>query len=109
MKRLILILCLLIPAMAGADGDSTKYSFYIPGNAYTGSGYTITLLAQRYDGVYNYGDHPFLGESLYDTCQSWGKDFVFGPYASTQEVNLYEKNNPEYTYDYRLTLSNTGM
>jgi len=103
----IFVLLILLAGMAGAQGDSTKYSFYIPGNAYiTGSdAYTVTWLAQRYDGIYNYGDHAFVGESLYDTCQAWGKEFVFGPYASTQEVNLYEKNNPEYTYDYRLTLS----
>jgi len=91
--------------MAGAQGDSTKYSFYIPGNANIGSGYTVTGLAQKYDGIYNYGGFALLGESLFDTCQSWGKSFIFGPYASTQEMNMYVSGHPEYDYDYRLTLS----
>jgi hypothetical protein len=78
----------------------------IPGNVFDVDNYTVTWVAYMYDGIMNYGDHPMIGESLYDTCQSFSpaKPFIFGPYQSTQEFSLHIANHPEYDYDYRLTL-----
>jgi len=97
--------------VAGAE-DKTAYNFTLPGNAYGGiSNYTITWLAERYDRVSSYGDHPLLGDSIYDTCQSFAppKDFVFGPYSSTQEMSLYWKLNSGASYDARIANPNLWL
>jgi hypothetical protein len=95
-KGLILFLCLLAVSGFAAEEDRTPYKFFIGANAYSGSpNYTITFLAECYDGVSSYGDWPLLADSMMDTIQSWGspKPFIFGPYASTQELNLYVSDN----------------
>ena len=106
MKRLIIILCLLIPAMAGAE-DKTPYKFIFGGNSYSGTrNASVTWLAERFDvGMAGLADWDYMLDSIWDTCQSWtpAKTFRCGPYQSTQELNLYFAGHPEYTYDYRLS------
>jgi len=92
--------------------DKTPYGFAVMANAYSGSvNYNITWLAERYDVVLNYGDWPQLADSMMDTIQSWGtpKPFLFGPYASTQELNLYSADNTDTKADRDTMLSTVWL
>jgi len=103
MKALFLSLLLFFTAL-GAQ-DKTPYKFIFAGNSYTGpKNANITWLAERYDcaisGIY---DWPGMHDSIYDTALAMGKEFWWGPYASSQELNLYDRFHPERQYGDRLT------
>jgi hypothetical protein len=102
MRRLLLLL-LLIPSILSA-GDKTPYKFIFGGNSYSGPrNASVTWLAERYDvGIAGLVDWPGLHDSIYDTALVMGKDYWCGPYASSQEINLYERLNPGKQYNDRL-------
>jgi hypothetical protein len=89
-KKIIVILALSGLAQAA---DKTPYNFGFGGNGYSGTTrYSPTWLAERYDLALNGTTlWPGLYDSMYDTAQSWtpAKHLILGPYASTQELNLY--------------------
>ena len=106
MKRLV-ILFWLTSAVLSAQ-DKTPYKFIFGGNSYYGPrNASVTWLAQRYDaGIAGLGDWPGMFDSIYDTAAAAGKDFWCGPYASSQEINLYDRLNPGAQYNERLTKKN---
>jgi hypothetical protein len=102
MKRL-LILLLFLSAMISA-GDKTPYKFIFGGNSYYGGrNASVTWLAERYDcAIAGLADWPGMHDSIYDTALAMGKDFWCGPYASSQEINLYNRFDPGLQYNDRL-------
>ena len=102
MSRL-LVLLLLIPSALPAL-DRTPYKFIFGGNSYYGPrNATVTWLAERYDvGISGLADWPGLHDSIYDTALAAGKDYWCGPYASSQEINLFNRLNPGQQYNDRL-------
>jgi len=102
MRRLLLAL-LLVSAAVSAQ-DKTPYKFMFGGNSYYGSrNATVQWLAARYDaGVAGVGDWPGMYDSIYHAAQGMGKEFWCGPYASSQEINLYERFDNTLSYNQRL-------
>lgn len=105
MKRL-LVLTLLLATAIGA-GDKTPYKFVFGGNSYTGpENASITWLAERYDcAIAGLSDWPGMFDSISDTADAMGKVFRAGPYASSQEINLYDRFDPGKQYNERLSSS----
>jgi hypothetical protein len=103
MKRLSLLLLLSFTALSA--GDKTPYKFVFGGNSYYGArNASVTWLAERYDAaIAGLADWPGMHDSIYDTALAMGKTFWCGPYASSQEINLYDRFNPGKQYNERLT------
>jgi len=104
MRRLLLLLTLLFATAIGAQ-DKTPYKFMFAGNSYAGPrNASVTWLAERFDaGISGLADWPGMFDSIYHTAQSMGKEFWCGPYASSQEINLYDRFNSGLQYNQRLT------
>jgi len=102
MKRLTVFVILLAAAVSAAD--KTPYKFIFGGNSYYGPrNASVTWLAERYDcAMAGTSDWPGMHDSIYDTALAMGKDFWCGPYASSQEINLYERFNSNFQYNQRL-------
>jgi len=102
MKRLTIFILLLAAAISAKD--KTPYKFIFGGNSYYGPrNASVTWLADRYDcAIAGVADWPGMYDSIYDTALAMGKDFWSGPYASSQEINLYERFNPNLQYNQRL-------
>jgi hypothetical protein len=102
MKRLLVLMLLLAAAITA--GDKTPYKFVFGGNSYYGArNVSVTWLAERYDcAIAGLVDWPGMHDSIYDTALSMGKEFWCGPYASSQEINLYDRFNPNLPYNERL-------
>ncbi len=102
MRRLLLFMIFLSAAVSAQD--KTPYKFMFGGNSYYGSrNATAQWLAERYDaGVAGLGDWPGMFDSIYHAAQGMGKEFWCGPYASSQEINLYSRFNPGAQYNDRL-------
>jgi hypothetical protein len=108
-KSLIVAMGLsILFASVGAE-DKTPYKFMLAGNSYKaseGRDVSVTFMAERYDcGIAGLADWPGMMDSIYDTCKVWGKDFWCGPYASSQEINLYERFGQAMQYNERLQLN----
>ncbi len=97
------LLLVILVSLAGAQ-DKTPYKFMFGGNSYYGSrNSTVPWLAARFDGaIAGVGDWPGLHDSLMDAAEAMGKNFWAGPYASSQEINLYSRFNPGAQYNDRL-------
>lgn len=100
----LLLLFLILFSLSGAE-DKTPYKFIFGGNSYTGpKNATITWLAEHYDcAIAGTGDWPGMHDSIYDTALAMGKEFWCGPYASSQEINLYERFDVGMQYNDRLS------
>ncbi|MCP4567733.1 MAG: hypothetical protein GY841_09150 [FCB group bacterium] len=91
-------------ALAGSF-DKTPYKFLLGGNSYTTDGEDVTnhWLAERYDaGLAGLTDWPGMMEYIDSTRRAEGEWFLFGPYASSQEINLYERFDKDKPYNQRL-------
>ena len=99
MRRILV--ALLITAATLSAADKTPYKHIIGGNGYTGTNrYTFRWLVEHFDASAA-GEYSFM-KALVDTARALGRDFPVGPYASSQEINLYEGGNPGLTYQARL-------
>jgi hypothetical protein len=98
-----LLVILILTAVPQAE-DKTPYKFIFGGNSYTGpKNMSVTWLAERYDyAIAGLSDWPGLHDSIYDTAKAMGKSFRAGPYASSQEINLYDRFQPGKQYNERL-------
>ncbi len=103
MKRLVILLWLTGTVLSAQD--KTPYKFVFGGNSYFGPrNASVTWLAQRYDvGIAGLSDWPGMFDSIYNSAAAAGKEFWCGPYASSQEINLYDRYNPGAQYNERLT------
>lgn len=102
MRRVLLSMLLLSAAVFAQD--KTPYKFVFGGNSYYGSrNASVQWLAERYDaGIAGLSDWPGMFDSIYHAARNMGKDFWCGPYASSQEINLYERFNTGMQYNQRL-------
>jgi len=100
----ILIPFLMFLASASVAQDKTPYKFVFAGNGYYGArNAAVTWLAERYDaGISGLADWPGMHDSIYDTALALGKEFWCGPYASSQEINLYSRFGAGMQYNERL-------
>jgi hypothetical protein len=108
----ILILILLLTGSVGAVEDKTPYHFIFGGNSYYGArNVTVTWLAERFDmGIGGLADWDYLFDSIYDTClKAPAKMFLCGPYASTQELNMYRAGQPGLSYEERFDDADDSM
>ncbi len=103
MTRKIVALAIIFSTLAtlGIATDKTPYKHIIGGNGYTGTNrYTFRWLVEHFDASAA-GEYSFM-KALVDTARALGRDFPVGPYASSQEINLYEGANSGLTYQARL-------
>ncbi len=102
MKRLIIV-CLLLAGVLSAQ-DKTPYKFLFAGNSYYGPrNASAQWLAERYDaGIAGTGDWSAMYDSIYHDTRAMGKEFWCGPYASSQEINLYSRFDAGAQYNDRL-------
>lgn len=103
MKRLFIV-CLLLAGVLSAQ-DKTPYKFSFAGNSYYGSrNASASWLAERFDaGIAGTSDWAAMYDSIFHAAQAMGKEFWGGPYASSQEINLYERFDAGAQYNQRLT------
>ncbi|NMC43840.1 MAG: hypothetical protein GYA46_07970 [candidate division Zixibacteria bacterium] len=98
--------CILTTASLFA-GSQTPYKHSFGGNGYTSEmRYTYPWLVRHFDAAMA-GSNDFL-KALLDTARVYGENFDTGPYASSQEINLYEKTGASVSYATRMadTLKN---
>ncbi len=102
MKRLFIV-CLLLAGVLSAQ-DKTPYKFIFAGNSYYGPrNASAAWLAERFDaGIAGTADWAEMYDSIYHDARSMGKEFWCGPYASSQEINLYSRFDPGAQYNDRL-------
>lgn len=92
-RRLILIL--LLAGAAQAQFDITPYKFMCAGNSYYGTTNTDSFwIARRYDClIAGLGDPDSMNLTGAErVARDSGKEFWIGPYASSQEINLFESD-----------------
>lgn len=102
-KKIVPVLLLLIVWGTSINaGSHTPYKHSFGGNGYTSeTRYTFPWLVRHFDAAMA-GTNDFL-KALLDTARVYGENFEAGPYASSQEINLYEKNGSSISYTERLT------
>jgi len=107
MKRLIIV-CLLLAGVLSAQ-DRTPYKFIFAGNSYYGPrNASAEWMAERYDaGIAGTADWPLMYDSIFHLTRNMGKEFWGGPYASSQEINLYSRFDPGAQYNDRLADAKT--
>ena len=103
MVKWLLIFVLFCPAIFAADITPYKHSF--GGNAPDPAtrNTSVTWLVERFDQALVWsGWGPAFFDSLLDTADNMSKFFIAGPYASSQELNLYNTDST-LNYDENLT------